>query len=188
MRILLFTVALAGLVACSSGPTIRTDQDPAANFDAYRTYDFVDDVGTDRAGYSTLVTAHFKNAVSRELAARGFRQSSQNPDVLVNFFTSMRERTETSSSPGVFLGTQYYRTRQGVYTAWPLYGRDVSTTTYRIGTASVDLVDAQRKQLVWEGVAEGTLTDKVMENPGPSIDKAVREIFARYPVKPDTAR
>lgn len=184
MRYAVLTAALICLAACASGPKIRADQDPAANFSTYRTWNFAPELGTDRAGYSTLVTAHFKQAVSREMQARGYSLDESNPDLLVNFFTSMNERTDTRSTPGLFLGTRYYRDRFGVYTAWPLYSRDVTTTTYKVGTASIDVVDASRKQLIWEGVAEGRLTDKVLENPGPAIDSAVTDIFAKYPVPP----
>jgi hypothetical protein len=184
MRNFLLTAALIALAACAGGPKIRADQDPSADFTRYRTYNFVAESGTDRAGYSTLVTTHFKNAIQREMEARGYTLAEENPDLLVNFFTSMRERSDTRSSPGVFLGTQYYRNRFGVYTAWPLYSRDVETTNYQVGTASIDVVDAARRQLIWEGVAEGRISDEARENPGPAISSAVKDIFSKYPVKP----
>lgn len=182
MRNLLACLALAALTACATGPKIRTDYDRSVNLATYRTYGFAQELGTDRGGYSTLVTGHFKRAVSREMEARGYTFSADRPDLLVNFFTSVRERTEVQSTPRASVGFGYYRYRTGLYTAWPLYGRDVDTTTYQIGTASIDVVDAARRQLVWEGTAEGALSDKVLENPGPAIDKAVTQIFAKYPV------
>lgn len=184
MRTFLLTAALACLAACASGPTVRADQDPDADFSRYRSYGFVDQSGTDRAGYSTLVTTHFKTAIRREMEARGYVYTEENPDLLVNFFTSMQERSDTRSTQGIFLGTQYYRNRFGVYTAWPLYSRDVETTNYQVGTASVDVVDAARKQLIWEGVAEGRITSEARENPGAAIADAVGDIFGKYPVKP----
>ena len=188
MRHLLLTAALIGLAACASGPTIRADQDPSADFSRYRTFNFVEEAGTDRAGYSTLVTTHFKTAIRQQMEARGYTLDEGNPDLLVNFFTSMRERTDTRSTPGVFLGTQYYRNRFGAYTAWPLYARDVETTNYQVGTASIDVVDASRRQLVWEGIAEGRISSEARENPGPAIASAVEDIFDKYPVKPGAAR
>lgn len=176
---------LALLAACSSGPRIRTDRDPAANFAAYRTYNFASELGTDRAGYSTLLTSRFKNAVSHEMEARGYRLAN-NPDLLVNFFTSVREQTRMQSTP-VVVGVDYYRYRNGLYVAWPLYGEDVSTVHYQVGTASIDVVDAARKQLVWEGTAEGRLSRRVQKDPGPAIDKAVQEIFERYPARAGSA-
>lgn len=185
MRYTLLTTALLALAACASGPTIRADQDPAADFSRYRTYNFVPEPGTDRAGYSSLVTTHFRNAITREMQARGYTLAEENPDLLVNFFTSMRERSDTRTEPGVFLGTHIYRDRFGFYTAWPLYsGRRVETSTYKVGTASIDVVDAARRQLIWEGVAEGRITREAEENPGQAIADAVRDIFRKYPVAP----
>jgi hypothetical protein len=178
-------LAFAFLTACASGPRIRTDMDPAANFAIYRTYNFATELGTDRAGYSTLVTADFKRAVSREMEARGY-SPSENPDLLVNFFTSVRERTSVQSTP-VLIGVDYYRYRNGLYVAWPLYGRDVNSVHYQVGTASIDVVDAARKQLVWEGTAEGRLSSRVLKAPGPAIDRAVREIFQHYPARAGSA-
>jgi hypothetical protein len=178
---MIIPLALALLAACSSGPRIRTDRDPAANFAAYRTYNFASELGTDRAGYSTLLTSRFKTAVSREMEARGYRLADD-PDLLVNFFTSVREQTRMQSTP-VVVGVDYYRYRNGLYVAWPLYGEDVSTVHYQVGTASIDVVDAARKQLVWEGTAEGRLSRRVQKDPGPAIDKAVQEIFERYPAR-----
>jgi hypothetical protein len=188
MRNLMLAAGLALLAACATGPKIRTDHDPGANFAGYRTWNFAPELGTDRAGYSTLVTSHFKNAVTREMQARGYTQSDQ-PDLLVNFYTTVRERTSVQSTPGMRLGMGfgYYRYRSGLYGAWPLYDHDVTSTTYKVGTASIDIVDAARKQLVWEGVAEGRLTDKMLDEPGPAISSAVADIFAKFPARAGAA-
>ena len=37
------------------------------------TYNFVAEPGTNRGGYSTPITGYFKNAISRELNARGYK-------------------------------------------------------------------------------------------------------------------
>ena len=170
------------LAACATPPSIRTDYDHSANFTGYRTYGFPAETGTDRAGYSTLITGHFKRAVGREMEARGYRFDAEKPELLVNFFASSTERTEVQSTPRVTLGAGYYSYRLGLYTEWPLYGRDVTTLHYQVGTASIDVVDAARKQLIWEGRAEGRLTTRMLEDPGPAIDKAVADIFDKYPV------
>jgi hypothetical protein len=172
---------LALLAACASGPQIRTDRDPSANFAIYRTWNFTTELGTDRAGYSTLITGHFKRAVSREMEARGYTLSTDKPDLLVNFFTSVREGAVAQRTPSVTIGIGYYGYRSGLYSTWPLDDRDVTTVQYQVGTASIDVVDAARKQLIWEGVAEGSVTERVRNNPGPAIDKAVKEMFEHYP-------
>lgn len=188
MRNVLLAATLLLLGACATGPRIRADYDRSADFSAYRTYGFAAELGTDRAGYSTLITGHFKRAVSREMEERGYVLAAEKPDLLVNFFTSVRDQTQVQSTPRVTVGAGYYGYRFGLYTAWPLYERSVETVTYQVGTASVDVVDAARRQLVWEGVAEGRITDRMMSDPGPAIDSAVAEIFERYPARAGTAR
>lgn len=179
---LLPLAAVVALAGCASTPNIRTDYDRAANFGSYHTYGFPAETGTDRAGYSTLITGHFKRAVSREMEARGYRFDAEKPDLLVNFFASSTERTDVQSTPRITFGAGYYGYRLGLYTEWPLYDRDVTTQHYKVGTASIDVVDAARKQLVWEGRAEGRLTSKMLNDPGPAVDKAVADIFTKFPV------
>jgi hypothetical protein len=171
-------VTLAG---CTSGPTIHSDYDTSVDFSRYRTYGFESELGTDRAGYSTLITSHFKRSVSRQLEARGYRRAETDPDLLVNFYVSVGEQTDIRSSPSPTMGAGYYGYRYGLYTAWPAYSTDISTVTYKVGTANVDVIDARRRQLVWEGVAEGRIKDEALEDPGPAIDVVIAELFASYP-------
>jgi hypothetical protein len=175
--------ALLGLVlaACSSGPTIRTDADPAANFSAYRTFAFFEPLATDKAGYSTLLTARLKDAARRELEARGYTYDAADPDLLVNFNVNVVEKTEVRSSPSMSAGYGYYGYRAGMYGAWSGYPYDVTTTNYRQGTLTFDAVDAERKALVWQGVAEGRISKEAMKNPAPAIDSAVAQIFEAFP-------
>lgn len=85
------------------------------------------------------------------------------------------------SRPGSSAAFGYYGYRYGLYDAWPMYDRDVDTVTYPIGTANIDVVDAQKRQLIWEGVAEGRLRDEDMENPREAISSAVTQLFTRFP-------
>ena len=180
----LATVALLlVLTACSSGPAIRSDADPAANFAAYQTFAFLEPLATDKAGYSTLLTARLKEATRRQLEARGYTYDQASPDLLVNFNVNVVEKTEVRSSPSMSAGYGYYGYRAGMYGAWSGYPYDVETTNYRQGTLTIDAVDAERKALVWQGVAEGRIKKKVMENPAPAIDAAVAQIFERFPAR-----
>jgi hypothetical protein len=175
-------VAAALISGCAAmRPDIRTDYDRSADFSAYETYGFPGELGTDRAGYSTLITTYFRQAVEREMESRGYRSAEENPDLLVNFFANVRHVTTVRSRPRVMVSYGYYGYRYGMYSAWPLYADDVDTVHYRVGTANIDIVDAERNQLIWEGVAEGRLTREVMEDPQPAIESVVAELFSRYP-------
>ena len=51
---------------------------------------------------------------------------------------------------------------------------------YKVGTVNLDIVDGERMQLIWEGVAEGRITREDMTNPRVTIDAVVAELFQRY--------
>ena len=167
--------------ACASGPQVRADADPSVNFSAYKTFGFFDQLATDRSKYSTMITSRLKDATRRELQRRGYEEASA-PQLLVNFNTNVENRTDVQSTPSA--GAGFYGYRAGMYGAWGGYPQDVHTTHYQEGTLAIDIVDASKKQLVWQGVAQARLTKSMLENPGDTIDSVVTDIFAKYPVPP----
>lgn len=176
------TVMVASGCASTRAPDTRVDYDKSVDFSVYRTYGFPEETGTDRGGYSTLVTSYFKSAVSSAMEARGYQYSEKHPDLLVNFFMNTRERTEIR--PRMSSGYGYYGYRYGLYNAWPMY-EDDRTVTYKIGTINVDIVDAEKKQLVWEGISEGRVSKEAMENPKVTINGVVTELMRQYPGRPN---
>ena len=179
----LCAVALAVLAGCAttSGPDIRVNSAPDANFTSYSTFGFPDQTGTDRGGYSTLVTSYFKAAVRDQMEQRGYHYVDENPDLLVNFYAKVHERTEVRPDPSFSAAYGYYGYRYGLYSAWPFYDDSVRTVTYPVGTANIDVVDAHKKQMIWEGVAQGVVSDEDMDHPQESISRVVTQLFARYP-------
>ncbi|HKL61938.1 MAG TPA: DUF4136 domain-containing protein [Woeseiaceae bacterium] len=180
---LVFAALVAG---CASGPELRTDYDGSADFSAYDTFGFAAELGTDRAGYASLITNHFKDAVRAEMEALGYRYTEQDPDLIVNFFTRAEERSEVRTRPSMTMGAGYYGYRYGLYTAWPLYQQEVDTVHYQVGTANIDVVDAERKQLIWEGVAKGRLTREALQNPRPAIERTVHDLFMQFPTRQES--
>jgi hypothetical protein len=187
IRTALLTLVAAVVAGCATvgDPSLRTDYDENVDFGAYETFGWAPELGTDRGGYSTMTTNYFKDAVRDEMEALGYRYAENDPDLLVNFYTSIRDRisTYTTPQPIATLGTGYYGYRYGLYTAWPYYAREVNTVHYQIGTANVDVVDAERRQLIWEGIAEGRLTEERLENPAEAIDEVVEDLFRQFPTR-----
>jgi hypothetical protein len=183
LKKLIALVAVAVLAGCAStrAPQTRIDYDKSVDFSVYRTYGFPKETGTDRGGYSTLVTSYFKSAISTAMEARGYKYAEEKPDLLVNFFMNTHERTELQSDPR-FYG--YYGYRYGLYDPWPHYNFD-RTVTYKIGTINIDIVDAEKKQLVWEGVSEGRVSEEAMVNPKVTVNAVVTELMRKYPGRPN---
>lgn len=187
----IFAVAIAAVLAavllvagCATNraPPTRIDYDKKADFSVYRTFGFPKETGTDRGGYSTLVTSYFKSAVTTAMEVRGYKYTEDHPDLLVNFFMNTRDRTEVRPSPS--LGYGYYGYRYGLYNAWPMYDED-RTVTYKVGTINIDIVDAGKKQLVWEGVSEGRVSEEAMSNPKVTVNAVVTELMRQYPGRPN---
>ena len=178
-------VAITTFAGCAPPkPTLHSDYDRAANFSNYHTYAYVNPVGTDKAGYSSLITQHFKTAIDGEMSARGYRKVDADPDLLVNFMANAVEKTDVRSTPGtsMTMGMGYYGYRGGMYAGMPIYSTpDVETVRYKVGTANVDVVDARQKKLIWTGVAEGRLRDDAMKNPQPAIANVVKQMFVEFP-------
>lgn len=184
-RVALFPVlAVAGLLSACSTPTIRSDYDHSANFAQYRSFGFMSPLGTDTSGYSTLLTARLKTATRGQMEMRGYVYSEQSPDLLVNFNAKLQDKTQVTPAPMI----PYYGYRTGFYGGWPGYGwggNDVYQ--YTEGTLNVDLIDARRKQLVWEGVSQGIIDDQATAASSEKVEATVAQIFQRYPFRAGSA-
>lgn len=178
--------ATAALTGCGTSPLkVRTHVDPNAEFSSYRTYGFVAEPGTKLGGATNALTIYFMKAVRHEMDARGYRYSEESPDLLVNFNANPRATAEekTSISPAYGYSTGYYAYRAQLY-GLPVIGfEDEETVQYRVGTGNVDVVDARKKMLIWVGIAEGRLTEEMLNDPGPAIAAAVADMFTHYPAK-----
>ncbi|NIK93138.1 DUF4136 domain-containing protein [Mangrovimonas sp. CR14] len=161
------------LISISSCTSVRvaTDYDKNANFDNYKSFAFYKP-GIDKAEISDLDKRRILRAIETEMLAKGFTKS-ETPDLLISIFTKSREQVNVYNNGWGPYGygwgwSPYY---------WNSYS-SVSTSTE--GTLYVDLIDAQRKELVWQGVGSGYLTqnmDKKIER----ISEFVHEILMQYP-------
>jgi len=182
-RRLLLAGSLLGLLAmtgCASGPTIRSNVDQSVDFTRFQTFGFMQPLSTDREGFQSFISRDLMAAAERELVALGLKRTDTNPDLLVNFSANLDQRlrvTQTPQTSASAFGTH----RRGFYSTWPSYRTEVRQ--YTKGTFVVDVVDASRMQLVWEGVAAQRITQSRADNIGPVIDQAMQEVFAQFPTR-----
>ena len=179
-------VAASLVLSACAAPKIKTrsQTDPNVNLSSYHTYGFVAGAGNEpiwllHADHHLLQDRHH----ARDECARLHVYSEDSPQLLINFNTNAHEQVDIRSTPSMSYGYGYYGYRGGMYAAGPIGGTDVETVRYKQGTANIDVVDAAKKQLVWEGVAEGKITDEMMKNPQATIDGVITDMFAEYPVK-----
>lgn len=181
-RALAALALMSFLAACTTGPRIRTDADPSADFSQYRTYGFYEPLAMEQSGYTSYLSDQIKTAVRREMDAHGYRFSAEGADLLVNFQGVIRERTDVYDVPRS--NVQYfYNYRARTYYAYPVWYDETRVNQYTEGTLTVDLVDAARNRLVWSGDAIGRVTQKTAQQRAVSADEAINAIFAEYPYR-----
>jgi hypothetical protein len=181
-------LVLLVLSGCVTPPKVRSEYDHGADFARFHTFNFVSPLSTDKLGYSSIVTQQLKTAVTAQMEQRGYKLDPS-PDLLVNFSGRLQEKTSIESTPAPSYGG-YYGYRAGYYGAWPGYamGSDVYTVHYTEGTLNVDLIDARTMQMVWEGVTVGEIKQKHLKDREATINKAVSNIFTKYPFQAGTAQ
>jgi hypothetical protein len=176
-RVLILVSILIAAASCST-IKVSSDFDRTAGFASYKTYAFtseaqnlpLDDINRNRV----------LNAIESELALKGFTKTSATPDVLIDVnIKAVQQTTATASTTGTggYYGRGY---RYG-------YGGGFSTTTinydtYTDGTMFIDMIDAKKQQLVWQGRGTKTLDPEASQQKREeNINYAVKEIFKKYP-------
>lgn len=160
--ILVFGIVLN---ACSS-IRVTTDYESGTDFSKYKTFAFYK-TGIDKAPISDIDKRRILKNIESELTAKGMVKS-ENPDVLVSIFTKSREKVDVYE-PG---WTPYY---------YNPYQR-TTVTKYTEGTLFIDIIDANGKKLLWQGVGSGALTkSQKVEKREANIQLFVKEILEKYP-------
>lgn len=186
VRSLLVLLALAFLAGCVTGPRITAEADPRADFSQYRTWAFYSPLAVEDEGYATPATTRMKEAVRAQMASRGYVHAAEDPDLWVNLNAYMERRTDVTSTPYVDYGYYYsYRARR--YVSVPYWNDRTDVYRYTEGTINVDIVDAERNALVWEGIAVGRVANLKPADRDARIDSTILEIFAQYPYRAGTA-
>jgi hypothetical protein len=185
--VLACTAAIAA--ACQSTPKISSQTAPQANLTQYHTYGFMEKLGTDTAGYTSITTQLMKDAVSRQLATRGL-EAGANPDLLVNFISSGKDKVEgTTHDPRV--GVSYGHGGWGggwgggLGVGVGIGGNDIRSVHEE--RLTVDVVDRASNTLVWSGTAVYRPTEKDRNDAKRRVDDSIARIFARYPVAAQVA-
>lgn len=171
-HVLLFLL-LVVLAACSS-VKVDADYDNNASFNNYKTYAFHKG-GIDKAEISDLDKKRILRAIDNKMMAKGFTKS-ETPDLLINIFTKERERVDVDN----------FNAGWGYGWGWGwnpfLWGGRTMVTTSTEGTLFIDLVDANKKELIWQGKGVGYLTDR-RDKKEERINEFVSKILDQFPPK-----
>ncbi len=161
------------LSSCSS-VSVKTDYDREIDFQKYKTYAWTErEVPDDALAQNPLVKRRVQTAVNATLRSKGYSLvEREQADFVVVIHAGIKER----------MRVQDYG-RYGWYDPWwGPYGGRVEVSYYEEGTLVVDIVDAQKEELVWRGMGTGIVKKRVdPDKMQKDIDEDVRAILADFP-------
>lgn len=153
-KLLLACMMTLFLAACASGPTIVSNANPGTDFSSFQTYNFMQPLGTDRAGgVRTPLSSRLVSSVNRALISRGLSLSDE-PDLLVDFIVATEERIDVRTTPTHSVHRTHWN--RG-FSTWPTYSTTVRQ--YTEGTLIIDLIDPATNTLVGEGAAQNRISN-----------------------------
>ena len=166
--LLVFSLVVC-LAACST-LTTSMDYDRAVNFSQFKTWAPKDD-GSIK---NPLLAKRLENALIQEFAKKGLQRNDANPDLWAVGHARLSKEVQINT----------YNTGWGYGWGWG-GGMGMTTSTVQeipVGTLIVDLVDANRKQLVWRGTASDTLNpSSSAEDKEKHLQEAIAKMFEAYP-------
>lgn len=172
------------LIAACSSLRVNHSYDRAFDFNAVKTFEFLPRPANAKEE-NTLTVKNIRNAITRELRAKGLSES-QNADLQIALHGS--RKTEVSVQEwGYAYGDRYYydsfgRTYRGyVGPDYYRYQKGAQVYEYDVGTLIVDFIDAKTKELVWRGSATDVIEEPISAK---TIDEAVHKLLEPYPPKP----
>lgn len=174
-------LALLIIVTSCSSVRVAADYDKNANFNDYKTFAFFK-TGIDKAEISDLDKRRILRAIETELLAKGFTKS-KNPDLLISLFTKSQQRVNVYNNSWGYGGWGW-----GGWGGWGGFGpgwgwgwnQQPSVSTSVQGHLYIDLIDAKKKELVWQGMGTGYLS-RNMDKKEARIKEFVSEIMTKYP-------
>ena len=193
MKALRLLPLLAIMLIISSCSTVRvtSDYDQATDFNEYKTYAFYKP-GIDKAEISDIDKRRVLRAIETEMASKGFTKS-ENPSVLISIFAKANKRVDVYQNNFGFRGGWGWGWGGGFggfgpwgwgggFGPWgggAAFGNTISERTE--GILYIDLLDVNKKQLVWQGKGTATLIANDVNKREARIQEIVKEIMEVYP-------
>lgn len=186
----MFIVVLAFITTplLAQNYTVTSDKDLSAPFDKYKTYAWAKSINSAKslayAVNDAILKTAIRDAVAHEMAAREFKMKQQNPDILVNFRV-FDKPVEMTGYEGYFRDAEYWGTDEvrnnnlGLIPRASTTGTNDRGTEYYFdkGTILVQLVDAKKGVVVWQGYASGLTDGNVFDKNTEHVAKAINLVF-----------
>jgi hypothetical protein len=158
-RFVFFICVIALVVPCYAEKVV-VDYNKEFNFSSIKTYAWTKGTPAD-----PLMEQRIVSAVESQLAKHGLQKSDSVPDVFIVTHAMTREDISL---------------REWGDGPLPWSRGTIDINKILAGTLVVDILDSKDKQLVWRGIADGTLSDKP-EKVEAKIKKVTEKMFQKFP-------
>lgn len=172
-KLIFVGIALVLMLSSCSSVRVMVNYDDSVSFSDYNTFRFVSPrrQQSNRPGTvaNPLITAEVMREIRPIMESKGFTEASseETADLLVVFYASIQNRSDYI--PPTYSVGRWGRVRR------TSPGHIVQ---YKEGTLVIDIVDRQKKEMVWQGIGKGVLN---RNNPGENLVECVQEILEEFP-------
>ncbi len=176
-QIIIFFVLALSLFKCGSTMRVHTDYDKSVDFSQYKTFDFYE-IKEDQLKMKEVNMRRLLMGIELELGRKGIKRSSDNPDLLINIYSTINRREAINSNAGgvgYYGAASPYGTAVGISIAAPSsYQRNVTKAH-----VTFDVVDRKRNLLILESIAKVESGD--IDDAQRVINYVVRKAFEKIP-------
>ena len=166
---------LAVLSAGCASSNVGYDYDRSANFTRYHTYAWnsgAQQATGDRRVDSSLMDARIRTAIEKHLRSKGYLVSAaDNPDFIVAYHAGIKDMMKGASTQN-YIGDRAHGTFTTISDIQP----------YHEGTLTIDIIDAQSHQLVWQAAAKADVGQSLgPEERDARVNGIVRAMLSHFP-------
>ncbi len=178
MRPILIVIVLLVFSSCTAIRVLPVESAPGVNWQEKRTFGFYEV----KASGDTITAqfadgiAELQQAIAVELQQRGYERVSDRPNWLINIGIVVKEQVQTRQTDFRTDGAPRYIGQRN-YT-WK--SETVEVGRYREGTVSVHVVDALKRELLWQGAVQGVIPEKNTSRAA-AASTAMRMLMERFP-------
>ena len=182
-------VSISGLCVAACKSPVYVEKDASADLRNYHSYAWVETRANEN-DKSQRATAYadlsVRNAVNAELAREGWREVSNNPDVLLSYDVLIERSTQQQNDPVYtqpFTRMYYnpYTRRWGtIYYPSQFIGYQTYEVPVKEGTITISMTDANTDKVVWQAWTTERLNYSQLTTD--EISKSVRNIFNKFDV------
>lgn len=177
----IFAIMLALSFAYSFGQKVTGDYDKSTDFSKYKTYHFLDWQDDSTKIMTEFDEKRLRNAIEYEMRVRQYKKVASGGDMALSVYVVVNKKTSTSAYTNYYGGTGYRYGRHGRGWSHGYATTSYSESDYLQGTVVLDLIDIESKDLIWQGVATGTIKSNP-EKREKSIPKTVSKLMKKFPV------